>query len=248
MIGQRPPTLKVYAAGSLRGPLTEIAASYAAETGERPQLTFGASGLLRERIEKGETAHVFASADTQHPRTLASAMGDWNMPRVVVRNSLCALVGPSVEVTTETLLVRMLDPSVKLGTSTPGADPSGDYAWELFRKAERLHSGAYAVLDAKALKLTGSAGTPAPPAGRSTYAWNMDAGRADIFLTYCTNAFAACCESPQLRVAEVPAALQVSAAYGVISRQGHEGAHRFERHLLSAQAQQVFLRFGFAAP
>jgi molybdate transport system substrate-binding protein len=33
-------------------------------------------------------------------------------------------------VTPTSLLDRMLDSSVKLGTSTPKADPSGDYAWE----------------------------------------------------------------------------------------------------------------------
>ena len=55
--------LRVYAAGSLREPLSEIAKGYEAATGTRIALTFGASGLLRERIEKGEPAQVFASAD-----------------------------------------------------------------------------------------------------------------------------------------------------------------------------------------
>jgi molybdate transport system substrate-binding protein len=31
----------------------------------------------------------------------------------------------------------MLDRGVKLGTSTPKADPSGDYAFEVFRKGHR---------------------------------------------------------------------------------------------------------------
>jgi ABC-type molybdate transport system substrate-binding protein len=67
---------------------------------------------------------------------------------------LCALVAPGFAVETDTLLDRMLDPATKLGTSTPKADPSGDYAWQLFGKAERERPGAYAKLDAKALKLT----------------------------------------------------------------------------------------------
>ena len=32
---------------------------------------FGASGLLRESIENGEKAHIFASADVGHPTRLA---------------------------------------------------------------------------------------------------------------------------------------------------------------------------------
>ena len=54
------------------------------------------------------------------------------------RNKLCALVRPGFTVDSANLLERMLDPNVKLGTSTPKADPSGDYAFEVFRKAETI--------------------------------------------------------------------------------------------------------------
>src|SRR5690606_11239466 len=139
-----------------------------ARTGQKATLTFAASGLLRERIEKGEPAQVFASADTGHPQRL-SATGGWVPHRVFARNGLCALTQAHVNATPQTLLETLLNPAVKLGTSTPKADPSGDYAWELFRKAEALRSGAYAALDAKALKLTGGPDSPKPPAGQSTY-------------------------------------------------------------------------------
>ena len=43
----------------------------------------------------------------------------------------------------------------KVGTSAPKADPSGDYAFEIFRKAEASRSGAQTVLENKALQLTG---------------------------------------------------------------------------------------------
>ncbi|MFN3737952.1 substrate-binding domain-containing protein [Hydrogenophaga sp.] len=52
--------IAVYAAGSLREVFTEIARDHQARTGQQVALTFGASGLLRERIEKGEGAQVFA--------------------------------------------------------------------------------------------------------------------------------------------------------------------------------------------
>ena len=133
--------LKVYAAGSLREALTEIARDHEARTGQKIALTFGASGLLRERIEKGEGAQVFASADTQHPQRLAAG-GAWAAPTVFVRNSLCALTQAGTNATPQNLLETMLNPAVKLGTSTPKADPSGDYAWELFRKAETVRAGA----------------------------------------------------------------------------------------------------------
>ena len=40
------------------------------------------------------------------------------------RNKLCALVRPGLVVTPASLLDRLLDSDVKLGTSTPKADPT----------------------------------------------------------------------------------------------------------------------------
>lgn len=238
----------VYAAGSLRDALTTIAGTYEAGSGQRIALTFGASGLLRERIEKGEGALVFASADTDHPQRLA-ARGGWQAPQVFARNSLCALTSEQVNATPQTLLATMLRSDVRLGTSTPKADPSGDYAWALFRRAEGLRPGAYAALDAKALKLTGGADSPKPPPGRGTYAWVMDQGQADVFLTYCTNAVSAQREVPRLKVVEMPFDLQVGAAYGLTVRNtAPAGAREFAQYLLSSDAQAVFQRFGFGKP
>ena len=136
--------VRLYAAGSLRAAMTEIAQAFAATGGPVVNATFGASGLLRERIEKGESADVFASADMGNPQALARA-GRAAAPVVFARNRLCALVAPGVEASPDTLLDRILDPQVKLGTSTPKADPSGDYAWLLFEKADKQRPGAYKI-------------------------------------------------------------------------------------------------------
>jgi molybdate transport system substrate-binding protein len=139
------PPVQVYAAGSLREVFTAIASEHEARTGQKIVLTFGASGLLRERIEKGEPAQVFASADTDHPRRLAE-QGGWQPPVVFTRNALCALTSDKLAATPATLLATMLQPSVRVGISTPKADPAGDYAWALFGKADALQSGATARL------------------------------------------------------------------------------------------------------
>ncbi len=243
-----PEPLPVFAAGSLREAMTDIARDYEARTGQKIALTFGASGLLRERIEKGDAALVFASADIQHPQRLANA-GAWGAPKVFVRNSLCALTQAKLTTTPGTLLDTLLDPQVRVGTSMPKADPAGDYAWELFRQADSVKAGAYGTLDAKALKLTGGADSPKAPPGLSTYAWVMDNNQADIFLTYCTNAVAAQKEVPRLVVVALPANLQVGAAYGVTVKNGaHPAAAAFAKALLAAPAQTTFARYGFGAP
>ena len=239
--------LQLYAAGSLRDALTEVARQFEAQTGQKVGLTFGASGLLRARIEKGELAQVFASADMDHPQRLAQA-GGWTLPSVFALNQMCVLASPSVAASPQTLLATMLRPDVRVGTSTPKADPSGDYAWALFRRAEVLQPGAYALLDAKALKLTGGADSPRPPPGRSTYAWIMGEGQADMFLTYCTNAVAAQREVPGLKIISVPPDLQVAARYGVAARQGDAAAAQLLQYMLSPPAQAVLQRYGFGQP
>ena len=109
-------------------------------------------------------------------------------------------------------------PDVRLGSSTPKADPSGDYTWEMFRKADALKPGAFVTLETKAQQLVGKVDSPKPPEGRLAYAWIMDKGDVDVFLTYCTNAVAAQQEVPRLRVVQLPAELQVGAAYGFTVR------------------------------
>ena len=107
----------------------------------------------------------------------------------------------------------------------------------------------HAQLDAKALKLTGGADSPKPPAGRGTYAWVMDQRQADVFLTYCTNAVAAQAEVPRLRVVQLPAALQVGAAYGLTVRSdAPASATTFAQTLLQPPAQAVLQRMGFGRP
>ena len=64
------PAVTLYAAGSLTGTLAETAKAYGAATGVEVATTFGPSGQMRERIEAGETATVFASADFGHPKNL----------------------------------------------------------------------------------------------------------------------------------------------------------------------------------
>lgn len=240
--------VQVYAAGSLRDALTEIARDHEARTGQKVVLTFAASGLLWERIEQGAPAQVFASADTKHPQRLAN-QGQWQAPVIFTRNTLCALAQSAVAVTPDTLLSTILQPQVRLGISTPKADPAGDYAWALFQKAEALQPGATARLETKALQLTGGANSAQAPAGRNTYAWVMEQNRADVFLTYCTNAVAARAEVPSLQVVAVPEALQVGAAYGLTVRAGAPAqAQAFAQAVLQPPAQAVLRRLGFAAP
>ncbi|MCB1519916.1 MAG: molybdate ABC transporter substrate-binding protein [Hyphomicrobiaceae bacterium] len=242
--------IRLYAAGSLKAAMTDIARAFEARSSGRyvVETEFGASGLLRERIEKGEKAHVFASANMKHPQTLAAAGKAEGAVRMFARNQLCALAREGVAATSDTLLATMLSDHVRVGTSTPKADPSGDYAFRLFAKAEAVTPGAKARLESKALKLTGGADTAKAPEGRNQYGWVMSEAKADVFLTYCTNAVLAKKDTPSLQIIDVPATLAVGADYGmVVLAGGPDAAKDLAAFILGGEAQSIMRQYGFGA-
>ena len=153
----------LHAAGSLRGALTEVAQAFEKSSPLKVQAKFGASGLLRDDIAAGAKAEVFASANMEHPQALANAKRSGPVV-LFARNRLCALVRPGLAVTRETLLDRMLDPQIKLGTSTPKADPSGDYAFEAFSKAEAVRPNARTISRARRCNSRAAPRAPCRPA------------------------------------------------------------------------------------
>jgi ABC-type molybdate transport system substrate-binding protein len=68
--------IQLYAAGSLRAALTDIAQAFAAKTGHQVQGKFGPSGLLEKEIADGAQADVFASANMEYPRSITNEAAD----------------------------------------------------------------------------------------------------------------------------------------------------------------------------
>ncbi len=250
MVSAQANALTVYAAGSLRGALTQIGQDFEASAGGvKVNFVFGASGLLRDRLQSGEQADVFASANMDHPRALADA-GKARPVQAFARNALCALAAPGFELRGKSLAERLLDADVKIGISTPKADPSGDYAFEMFERIENSGVvGAAERLKRKALQLTGGPSSPPPPADRNLYGALMSSGQADVFITYCTNAAIARKEVPQLQTLPVPEAINVSAGYGLAVMQSAAPlAQRFVEFILGAAGQRRLAEAGFLAP
>jgi ABC-type molybdate transport system substrate-binding protein len=237
--------IRLYAAGSLKGALADVAKAYETAGGDKVETTFGPSGLLKDEIAGGTEADVFASANMEHPRALHDAKVSSPVTRFA-RNRLCALVRPGLAADSENLIERMLEPQVKLGTSTPKADPSGDYALEVFARADAIRPGARNALAAKALQLTGRKDSPAPPAG-NVYGWHIAEGRADIFLTYRTNALAAQQHYPGQQMVELPETLAVAADYGLTVINGASvTAQAFADFILSPKGQNILAGYGFS--
>ena len=155
---------------------------------------------------------------------------------------------PAVGLTGDNLLAKALDPAIRLGTSTPKSDPSGDYTWAMFEKAESLQPGAEAKLKAKALQLVGGPTSQKVPAGKSAVPWMFETGQADMFIAYCTTGKAAADTGVALTVVDLPPKLAQTADYGMVVMKGApEAADRLALFILSEPGQAVLAKWGFAS-
>ena len=239
--------LRLLGAGSLREVTAEIGKRYEEATGTKVVADFGPSGLLRERIEKGEHADLFAPADMGHPLKL---LRDGRAARVAMltRNTLCGVAVPRVGLTRENFLDRLLDPAINLGTSTPRADPAGDYAWVMFRRADALRPGSYKILSGKAKQIVGGPTNNAPVDGKDPAVAALAAGQVDIVIGYCTGAKLRLSQMPELHVVEVPPEIAAGPEYGLAVLKGADpGACDLALFMLSLEGQQIFSRYGFAS-
>ncbi|HKA39919.1 MAG TPA: substrate-binding domain-containing protein, partial [Burkholderiales bacterium] len=107
--------------------------------------------------------------------------------------------------------------------------------------------GSFQQLSQKALKLVGGPDSPQAPPGRTVYGMLLEKGKADIFLTYCTNALQARKENPAFRIVDVPPALAVGADYGLTVIKGSKPqAERFAQFVVSRAGQAILVKHGFA--
>ena len=233
-----PDRLVILAAGSLRAALTEFANRW---DGPLPELVFGPAGLLRQEIERGRACDIYLSANTAHPQALARAADvPW---RTFARNPLRVVTRPGAGVRSDTLLAHMLDPRTRLGTSTPAADPSGDYAHALFDRCDAMQPGAGATLRAKAIAVVGAA-IPARDAVAKEHGV-LQLLADDIinaFVGYRTSALAM---GSAVDVVRPPDAMAVTATYGLVVLRPTEEVDRFADGLSGPRGRAVLGPHGF---
>ncbi|MGI2902971.1 molybdate ABC transporter substrate-binding protein [Tolypothrix sp. VBCCA 56010] len=243
----------LYNAGSLGNALKEVSSDFTKTTGIPVTQVSGPSGLIRERIEKelseGSSADVFASADIGNPQQLY----DKGLSEPVVNfidNRLVAIVKPGLSVTSGNLLDYLLNPQIKLGTSTPIKDPSGDYAQEIFRKADNIKPGNYDILNNKALQLVGgNPNAPIVPDGKNSLVYFLkETQQADVFLAYYTSGLAARDIASDLQIVELPDNLAVRAKYGLtVLKNASPDGDKLAKYILSPDGQKVLLKYGFTS-
>jgi len=236
----------LYGAGSLHDALTAIAADYSARTGASVRTAFGPSGLMRDKIESGDKVDLFASADMGHALKLRR---DGRAVQAVMftRNRLCAFATPEAGLTAAKFAERLIDPSVKLGTSTPKADPGGDYTWVMFRLIDKAHPGAFATLDAKAKKIVGGSAAP-DPANPNPIAAAFAHGEINVMMGYCSGAEQRRKDTPGIAAIAVPDDYATGPEYGLaVTALDKPAAVGLALAILSPEGQATLARFGFAA-
>lgn len=154
---------------------------------------------------------------------------------------------PRVGLTTADFLDRLLDPAVKLGTSTPGADPAGDYTWAMFRRADAIRPGSYAILSGKAQQIVGGPSNNAPVDGKDPAVAALASGTVDTVIGYCTSVKLRLSQMAELQVAEVPREIATGPEYGLAVLSGADPrTSDLALFMLSPDGQQIFARYGFA--
>ncbi len=236
-------TVAIYAAGSLRGVVGELSQEAGAAFNIMVSPTFGGSGALRERIEKGEQPDLFLSADVGSPLKLA-AQGRTVVPvAAFARNRMCVVARRAAGVTGSNLVDRLLAPQVRVKTSTPIADPSGDYAWAIFERIEVLKPGSGAILKAKAQAMMSAVATPQSPT-QSAAAALFAAHQIDMSITYCSGTAALEKELPELVSLEVPPQLDPHPLYGMAVLSAKPEVLRLALYLLSGKGQAIVAAAG----
>ena len=240
----RADTLKVTAAGSLRAAMTDLLQHFPKRSDEVDAPEFGASGLMRQKIEGGAHVDVFASADLEQPHKLAAGHPE-RLVILFARNTLCALARPELGLNEDNFLDRMLDPAVRIATSTPGSDPLGTYSWEVFARADAVKPGARATLEAKAKKLVGG-GEKTPPLvpGKGAVEGIFLSDQADLMLIYCSAVAAIQKEVPTLVSIKLPPALTVQPADALVILDSKPVALRFVAFVMSEEGQATLQRHG----
>jgi len=243
--GNKKETVRIFAAGSLRGVLAKLAETAFAKLDFDISIQLGPSGFLKERIENGDHADLFISANIAHPKELQQhGFAEKIIPLIKNETCLFGYLRPGDSL--EDIIENLLDPSIRLGTSTPGDDPGGDYAFEVFKQVDGIRPGAYSLLSAKALQLVGGRNSAPVPDNKHPVLHLFEQQKIDAFLGYYTTALAIKAVLPKLQIKRLPRQIVRQADYTMTKTiRANDQTLRVMDILLSANTTSLFEEYGF---
>ncbi|MDO5640842.1 MAG: substrate-binding domain-containing protein [Paracoccus sp. (in: a-proteobacteria)] len=241
-MGKPPITLAV--AGSLAPALSAFAGAFTAKTGYEVRIHRGPAGLLTRAIRDGLPAEVFVSASPDGPRLLHRE-GLFGPARPIAQNRmvLAARVNPGGPGDALDLLAA---PHLRIGMSTPGADPSGDYAAAFLDRLIATDPGRWCGLRDRCASLYGATLPDGDTPPRSPAMEALCEDRADLLIVYATTAARIAEAVPGTRILPLPPKLAPPTEVCACARcDGSEPAFRFFEELQGPDCAEILHRHGF---
>ncbi|MFY9996379.1 MAG: molybdate ABC transporter substrate-binding protein [Leclercia sp.] len=225
--------MRVLAAGSLRGVWPQLMAHFP----EPVDTQFGPAGILRERIDAGESCDLFVSANLAHPQALLMA-GRALAVVPFASNKLCLTIRSASLRDGDDWRALLNRTDLRLATSTAGCDPSGDYTQELFTRMGRAGD----AVRERARALVGGRDSPPVPTNRLAAEWIIHSGQAEMFIGYASYA-EKLRQIAGLTVIDIPEPFNPRAQYAAALITAR--AHSLAAFLQSQEAQKILREAGF---
>jgi molybdate transport system substrate-binding protein len=230
-------TLTVFAAASLTDAFTEIGAAFdAANPGVTITFNFAGSQALRNQIEEGAPADVFASASGKEMDTLVTgSFVTKDVPQVFLTNKLVVII-PSNNPAALEKLENLSNPGIKIILAAEEV-PVGKYA----RQALDLMDASFGT----GFKDKVLANIVSNEDNVKRVVAKVQLGEADAGIVYESDVVAA----PELKSIKIPAELNIIAKYPIaplVKSENADLAAKFIEYVLSSEGQAVLTKWGFA--
>jgi molybdate transport system substrate-binding protein len=230
--------LTVFAAASLSKVFPQIASAFQKENPDvRFTFNFAGTDTLKEQIEQGAPADVFAGASTTYGDEL-SDRGLIDTPQIFATNTLVLIV-PADDPARISSLQDLTKPGVELvvGDATV---PIGIYTRTVLGNLDALYGSAYPT---KVLKNVASEALDV-----TSILTSVSLGEADAGFVYVTDAKSA---GDKVKTIELPTTAQAVASYPIaVVKASHNAtvAQQFTTFVLGPEARALLATAGFGAP
>ncbi len=138
-------TLRIFAADALPKPIEEIGHLFEKQhPGVHLYYSFMGSGVLKGDIEEGAPADIFLSANARFQKQLIKR--NFVKGYRTFAYDYLAIATPynnPGDITSANFIQKLMDKNISLTTSTPNADPAGDYTWKVFKIINEQYPGAF---------------------------------------------------------------------------------------------------------
>lgn len=231
--GQAEKTVNVSAAVSLKDVLGEITEAFTQKKpGVRLSFNYASSGTIQQQIEQGAPVDLFISAGKKQMDDLLN-QGLVGTPQTIAGNDLVLVIPSGSSKTINSLQELKSTWFQKIAMGNPAAVPAGKYALEALKKEGVLNNISPRLVLAKDV--------------RQVLIY-VETGNAEAGFVYRTDAL----KSGKVKVGlAVPPDFHSPVVYlaAVVKRaQNGDEAGRFLEFLKTAEARQIFKKYGFTEP